>query len=116
MVKKEDWKTTDMPKENTTFEIELSLTEENKKYLQEGYLPTCMEDKWFIYYENNKYYFHRSWTGYCIYILEEIDNNKYKVTVSRNKEEYLGEDIEQEKELLLRLINHYARIKEGTYI
>jgi hypothetical protein len=27
-----------------------------------------MEQKWFIFFERNRLYVHRSWTGYCIYI------------------------------------------------
>ena len=30
-------------------------------------LPQQMEDKWFIYFEDDWLYFHRSWTGTCIY-------------------------------------------------
>ena len=26
-----------------------------------------MEDKWFIFFESNTLYIHRSWTGFCIY-------------------------------------------------
>lgn len=29
-----------------------------------------MEDKWFSYMDENTLYAHRSWTGYCIYIIE----------------------------------------------
>ena len=29
-----------------------------------------MEDKWFSYMDGNTLYAHRSWTGYCIYIIE----------------------------------------------
>ena len=27
------------------------------------------EDKWFIYWENDTLFFHRSWTGVCVYIV-----------------------------------------------
>ena len=35
--------------------------------LQEGLLPTCMEDKWFVFYEEPHLFFHRSWTGSPVY-------------------------------------------------
>ena len=35
--------------------------------LRLGFAPREMQDKWFIYFENDVLYFHRSWTGYCIY-------------------------------------------------
>lgn len=110
MVTKKDWKTKEMPEKNTTYEIELPLTEENREWLQKGHIPTCMEDKWFTYYENNKYYFHRSWTGYCIFIVEEKDNNIFKVTANRNEEQYTETNNEKEKERVIELIKHFARI------
>lgn len=35
-----------------------------------GLIPGAMEDKWFLYLEDNKFYCHQSWTGYCAYIVE----------------------------------------------
>ena len=32
--------------------------------LKQGLIPSEMEDKWFIYFENDVLYFHRSWTGF----------------------------------------------------
>ncbi|WP_282029830.1 hypothetical protein [Paracoccus marcusii] len=32
-----------------------------------GYIPQEMEDRWFIYFKNGWVYFHRSWSGYCVY-------------------------------------------------
>ena len=28
-----------------------------------------MEDKWFIYWKDDTLFFHRSWTGFCIYVI-----------------------------------------------
>ena len=35
-----------------------------------GLIPLEMEDKWFIFAEADTAYFHRSWTGYCIYQMQ----------------------------------------------
>lgn len=35
--------------------------------IAEGLVPTCMEDKWFVFFEEPHLYFHRSWTGLPIY-------------------------------------------------
>jgi len=32
-----------------------------------GFIPECMEDKWFMYFEDNVLYCHRSWTGQFVY-------------------------------------------------
>jgi hypothetical protein len=34
-----------------------------------GLIPLDMDDKWFIFLENDWLYFHRSWTGKCVYQL-----------------------------------------------
>jgi len=55
----------------TIAEIDPSLaftfTEEQYHRLQKGLIPTAMEDKWFIYCENDCLHFHRSWTGLEMY-------------------------------------------------
>ena len=35
--------------------------------MKKGVIPRDMEERWFIYYENEWLYFHRSWTGYGFY-------------------------------------------------
>jgi hypothetical protein len=37
-----------------------------------GLIPRAMEDKWYIYFENDCLYFHRSWTGLEILCAEII--------------------------------------------
>ena len=32
-----------------------------------GHLPRDMDDEWFIFFSDGWLYFHRSWTGACIY-------------------------------------------------
>lgn len=48
----------------------LTLTTKEYARLSLGLIPEEMEDKWFIYLEDNKLYCHRSWTGLCAYIVE----------------------------------------------
>lgn len=35
--------------------------------IRRGLVPDEMEDKWFIFWEDDILYLHRSWTGHCIY-------------------------------------------------
>jgi len=49
--------------------------------LQEGLLPACMEDKWFVYYEEPHLFFHRSWTGSPVYRISlAADAESWSVT------------------------------------
>ncbi len=42
-------------------------TEEEMERIRRGYVPEMMEEKWFIFVEDNRLYAHRSWTGAGIY-------------------------------------------------
>ena len=37
--------------------------------LKQGLIPETQEDKWFIFFQNDCLYFHRSWTGQGVYQL-----------------------------------------------
>lgn len=45
------------------------FTETEMRRLRLGVVPDDMGEKWFIYCEGDTLNFHRSWTGYCIYIV-----------------------------------------------
>lgn len=73
-----------------------------------------MEDKWFSYFEDNKLYIHRSWTGICIYIVEfnfksnfisKFITNKHRVIVNRDENQYSCTDIDEDIEQLNYLLN-----------
>jgi hypothetical protein len=91
-VKKGDWHTEQMPSENTILSIQKTFAPEEYGELQKGILPEQMEDKWFIYFEDDRLYFHRSWTGYCTYIAEfEKMEDGYRISraiANRNKSQY----------------------------
>lgn len=38
--------------------------------IRRGVIPEQMEDKWFIYWSEGELFFHRSWTGFCIYVVK----------------------------------------------
>jgi len=74
-------------------DFKLSFSEEQYIKLQKGLIPEAMEDKWFIYFENDWLYFHRSWTGRGIFRVEIIkeengcESEKYTI-----KEFYVERD------------------------
>lgn len=108
MTKKEDWKTLDMPEEQEVFQLDRVFTEEDRQYLKEGHKPYAMEDKWFAYFDSNKVYMHRSWTGYCIFILNLTNNT---VIVNRNNNQYGSTNIEEDKKVLNKLLDFLTRKK-----
>jgi len=79
--KKESWKTVDMPEDKVILPINKKYSKEEYNKLKQGFIPKVMEEKWFIYFEEQKLYFHRSWTGLCVYELNFIkDNGKYIIS------------------------------------
>ena len=42
-------------------------TEEELERIRRGYIPQIMDEKWFIFVEDDRLYAHRSWTGFGIY-------------------------------------------------
>ena len=60
--------------------------------MQSGLVPGQMEDKWFIYRQDNALYFHRSWTGFCVYVVRfESDGNSYRMfeaDLNRDPDQY----------------------------
>ena len=81
-------------------DIQLYFTNEEFVKLTRGFIPQQMEDKWFIYYDNEWLYFHRSWTGFGIYkaqIYKAHDGYLIKdFWAERNFEKYQGGDYSDE--------------------
>jgi len=83
----------DIPKR---IDIDLHFTAKQFSKLIKGLIPQQMEDKWFIYYENDWLYFHRSWSGLGVYKTKlSKENNGYSINefwAERNQEKYTNED------------------------
>ena len=104
-----DWKTTDMPKARANLKVERVFSSEEMERIKYGLIPEEMEDKWFIYYEEDRLYFHRSWTGYRIYVVEfqkwEDQFVISRVQANRDAEQYTEKDDEYDAKMLLFLID-----------
>lgn len=64
-----DWRHYPLPELRYLLPMERHFTPAEIAALQLGFLPDDMDDKWFIYWENDILYFHRSWTGFAIYVV-----------------------------------------------
>jgi hypothetical protein len=57
-----------------------------------GFRPENMDEKWFIFYEQECLYIHRSWTGFCIYVVhferQGRDSVVCEIQVNRNPKQY----------------------------
>ena len=80
--------------------------------LKRGLKPKVMEDKWFIFLEENTMYFARSWTGYCIFSTEmKILNNEtvllHKAIMESDKSIYRGDTPDSTLDELITMVIRY---------
>jgi hypothetical protein len=110
------WKTEAMPASRAKFPFALSLSREERDRLVRGCIPEEMEDKWFIFHEQDWVYFHRSWTGYCIFQIKlKADGDGYDIEealVNRDPEQYRNEDFNEDVRSLKALL--YYRFNIGA--
>lgn len=90
--KRDDWKTIPMSERHTSLSVDRHYAPDEMKSIQQGVIPDSMDDKWFIFFEDDVLYCHRSWTGCCIYQAEfERVGDHFQVSrllVTRDPEEY----------------------------
>jgi hypothetical protein len=101
-----------MPAQQTTVLLNRTFAKDRATLLKLGFLPLTMEDKWFIYFENNTLHFHRSWTGVCIYqvFCAEEANGTLRITratLNRDPEQYSETRDARDVEMISQLINAF---------
>jgi len=78
-----------------------------------------MEEKWFIYFEDNALNFHRSWTGLKVYQVDfEITEDKAKTInafVNNEPEEYIPGSDDHEARMISYLIDRLLLGKEVSF-
>jgi hypothetical protein len=62
-------KLTPLPEQRARLDFAGTFTPAEYERLCAGLIPEQMEDKWFIFAEDGTLFFHRSWTGHCIFEL-----------------------------------------------
>ena len=61
------WKTQALPEARARIPFARDFDARERGRIAAGIVPQQMEDKWFIFQEDDWLFFHRSWTGVCIY-------------------------------------------------
>lgn len=78
--RKDDWQTYELPAKQITISVTGTFSRPEIQRIQEGLIPEQMEDKWFIYWHDDRPFFHRSWTGFCIYVVRfAADGDSYQM-------------------------------------
>ena|SRR5215475_7285801 len=103
------WKRLEPPTKREELGLRALFTDADAEEMAQGFIPSEMEDKWFIYFEDGWLWFHRSWTGALIYALR-LDGSPVGVRVieswvNRDPRQYTGIDIEYDRLLVRYLID-----------
>ena len=87
--------------------------------MRSGLVPGQMEDKWFIYWQDNTLYFHRSWTGFCVYVVRfETDGDSYRMIeadLNRERSEYGQTDDDHDAAMISYLIDVLLLDREADF-
>ena len=100
-----------MPATHITVALDRLFSKDEAALLKLGFLPQEMEDKWFIYFENDILHFHRSWTGVCIYQVsfkQEGDTLRMnQAIVNRDPDQYAEAHAERDQEMISQMIDAF---------
>lgn len=99
-----------MPAASVALNYKAEFTHSEFEAIARGLVPEAMEDKWFIYLEDDVLYLHRSWTGSCIYqvqFVQEYERHRVSRTIAnRNPDECRETDDVYDVKLLNFLIRN----------
>ena len=114
-----DWKTEALPSSRTTIRLDRFFSPQEMKRIRGGLVPEQMEDKWFIYWKDDALFFHRSWTGFCIYVVRfAAKGDSFRMTeadVNRDAEQYEESSDERDAEMISYLVDALLLHQEASF-
>jgi hypothetical protein len=88
-------------------DLSLLFSDREAEQMAKGHIPEDMDDKWFIFFEEGWLYFHRSWTGHCIYAVRLASSPAgmriAEAWVNRNKYEYNSAGMDSDNRMVEQL-------------
>lgn len=100
--------TTPMPELRSHLQVDRTFSPREYREIKLGIVPRDMDDKWFIFLEEDWLHIHRSWTGHCIYQVRLAPAGRNyriaEVLVNRDRQQYRSDD-EYDSRFLLWLID-----------
>ena len=113
------WKREALPTKIAALDYSAFYTDSDAEKMMEGFIPSQMEDKWFIYFHQGWLYFLRSWTCFYIYALR-LDGSPAGVRVidswvNRDKVQYQSDNDEYDRKLVTFLIDTFLLKKQALF-
>ena len=105
-----DWNRLAHPEQRELLAFHAEFDSAELAQISQGLVPQAMEDKWFIYLDEDDWlYFHRSWTGACIYAVQLLRSAEGALVgtawVNRDPAQYRRTDSDVDLHLLRFLID-----------
>ena len=108
-----------MPAQKSRLPFTREFSNDDYARVSVGVIPRAMEDKWVIFLEDDWLFFHRSWTGICVYQVKLTRvGDCHSVTeawVNHEQSEYRRRDDNYESELLGFLIDNLLLGKRSAF-
>jgi hypothetical protein len=106
-----DWKIKPLPKKRSLISADRQFTLAEMNRVKRGYIPMAMEEKWFVFFKSNRLYFHRSWTGYCVFVAHFKRRQEgfvlHLIEANRNRRQYTEQDDVYDAKLVSDIINNF---------
>ena len=103
-----DWRAEALPSSRTTIGLDHTFSPQEMERIRRGVVPEEMEDKWFIYWQDDALFFHRSWTGFCIYVVRfAAEGGSYRMAeahVNRDPSQYAETSDERDEKMIVYLV------------
>ncbi|MGZ8886075.1 MAG: hypothetical protein ACXW1O_05855 [Halobacteriota archaeon] len=107
--KRNNWKSEALPSKHTTIALNRQFSLIEMRKIRAGLVPQQMEDKWFVFWERDALYFHRSWTGHCLYVVRFVKEGDscvmIEADVNRDPEQYKETSDERDANKISYLID-----------
>jgi hypothetical protein len=117
--KQEDWNTKPLPAKRASLSLDRTFTQAEMGRIKQGLVPAEMEDKWFVYFDSNALYFHRSWTGICIYVVQFTENkdswHMTEADVNRDSEQHKATDDKHDSQMISYLVDVLLLHREAEF-
>ena len=116
-VKRPDWKLFPLPERFSTIPLDQTYSDAESDLIMAGFLPREMEDKWFLFFENDTLFIHRSWTGYCIYQVHFVREGGMALRAThaeanRDPDQYRNTDDAEDAEHIYAIIQGFLLTRE----
>jgi 8-oxo-dGTP diphosphatase len=116
---KADWQTKRLPSKHTTIALDRRFAPHEMQRIKAGLIPEEMEDKWFIYWQNDTLFFHRSWSAFCLFVVHFAkDAEWYRMCgaeLNRNPKQYAETSDAKDASLISHLIDVLLLQKEAEF-